>query len=256
MKIYISFIVHLLDTYKSMCYNLIVSNETLLHGAVAFMNNTIPTLLESLFLFKNLDFESLDSKYNISLCCQIKNYAAGEKILLTNADGEHFLAVVSCGKIRLTARIKQKEATLKYAGNGEVFGAASLLNNMAPAESTAECDSEVILIPSSLILKLISDNSTAALNYLNFLSQKISFLNREIAIFAAGSAEDKLATHLYLLSSASVNISVESMSSLASQLGISRASLYRAVENLTAVNAISYDGKNFTVLNRQKLIEY
>ena len=43
------------------------------------------------------------------------------------------------------------------------------------------------------------------------------------------------------------------MTSLAYQLGISRASLYRAVENLVSVGAVKYDGKAFTIIDRQKL---
>ncbi len=218
------------------------------------MNDTVTSLLKSLFIFEGLEFESLDSDYKITSCCLIKKYEAGNPIILMNEFGEKYLALVKYGKIKLSAKIKLKEVILKYAGCGEVFGAASLLNNMPPADSTAECESEVILIPSSLVLKLISENGTIALNYLNFLSKKISFLNREIAILAAGSADDKLALHLYSLSSANADITVGSMSALASQLGISRASLYRAVDNLTTLKAITYDGKKFTILDRHKLL--
>ena len=72
-------------------------------------------------------------------------------------------------------------------------------------------------------------------------------------MFTAGSAEDKLAVYLYSLGSSEDTVTVGSMSSLASQLGISRASLYRAVENLVSVGAVKYDGKAFTIIDRQKL---
>ena len=174
-------------------------------------------------------------------------------MLHDNSD-EKYIGLVSSGKVRLTTGFKSKEVLLKYAGVGDAFGAASLFGSFAyPTECIADCDCELILIPLALVTRLIGENTVISLNYLKFLSSKISFLNREIAVFTAGSAEDKLAVYLYSLGLAEDTVTVGSMTSLASQLGISRASLYRAVENLVSVGAVKYDGKAFTIIDRQKL---
>lgn len=218
------------------------------------MDTKNKALLASLFLFDGLDFFALDLGECISLFCTVKEYSAGEKIMLRDSSDEKYIALVSEGKVRLITGFKSKEVLLKYAGVGEAFGAASLFGSFAyPTECIADCDCELILIPLSLVTRLIGENTTVSLNYLKFLSSKISFLNREIAVFTAGSAEDKLAVYLYSLGSSDNVITVGSMTSLASQLGISRASLYRAVDDLVSVGAVKYDGKAFTIIDRQKL---
>ena len=218
------------------------------------MDTNNKALLASLFLFDGLDFFTLDSGESISSFCPVKNYSSGEKIMLHDNADEKYIGLVSAGKVRLTTGFKSKEVLLKYAGVGEAFGAASLFGSFAyPTECIADCDCELILIPLSLVTRLIGENTVISLNYLRFLSSKISFLNREIAVFTAGSAEDKLALYLYSLGLADNVISIGSMTSLAYQLGISRASLYRAVENLVSVGAVKYDGKAFTIIDRQKL---
>ena len=218
------------------------------------MDTKNKALLASLFLFDSLDFFTLDSGESISSCCPVKHYSSGEKIMLHDNADEKYIGLVSAGKVRLTTGFKSKEVLLKYAGVGEAFGAASLFGSFAyPTECIADCDCELILIPLSLVTRLIGENTVISLNYLRFLSSKISFLNREIAVFTAGSAEDKLAVYLYSLGSSEDTVTVGSMTSLASQLGISRASLYRAVENLVSVGAVKYDGKAFTIIDRQKL---
>ena len=213
------------------------------------MDTNNKALLASLFLFDGLNFFTLDSGESISSCCHVKNYSSNEKIMLHDNSDEKYIGLVSSGKVRLTTGFKSKEVLLKYAGVGEAFGAASLY----PTECIADCDCELILIPLALVTRLIGENTVISLNYLKFLSSKISFLNREIAVFTAGSAEDKLALYLYSLGLADNVISIGSMTSLAYQLGISRASLYRAVENLVLVGAVKYDGKAFTIIDRQKL---
>lgn len=218
------------------------------------MDTKNKTLLASLFLFEGLDFSTLDFGECISSCCAVKNYSSDEKIMLHDNKDEKYIGLVSGGKVKLITGYKSKEVLLKYAGVGEAFGAASLFGSFAyPTECIADCDCELILIPLSLVTRLIGENTTVSLNYLKFLSSKISFLNREIAVFTAGSAEDKLAVYLYSMGTADNVIYVGSMTSLASQLGISRASLYRAVENLVSGGAVKYDGKAFTIIDRQKL---
>lgn len=218
------------------------------------MDTKNKALLASLFLFDSLDLFTLDLEERISSCCHVKNYASGEKIMLHDNADEKYIGLVSEGKVRLITGFKSKEVLLKYAGVGEAFGAASLFGSFAhPTECIADCDCELILIPLSLVTSLIGENTVISLNYLKFLSSKISFLNREIAVFTAGSAEDKLAVYLYSLGSSDDTVTVGSMTSLASQLGISRASLYRAVDNLVSGGAVKYDGKAFTIIDRQKL---
>ena len=153
------------------------------------MDTNNKALLASLFLFDGLDFFTLDSGESISSCCPVKNYSSDEKIMLHDNSDEKYIGLVSSGKVRLTTGFKSKEVLLKYAGVGEAFGAASLFGSFAyPTECIADCDCELILIPLALVTRLIGENTVISLNYLKFLSSKISFLNREIAVLRKTSS--------------------------------------------------------------------
>lgn len=208
--------------------------------------------LSAIFLFDNINFYLINDEFSFCERCVLKEFEENETVFssVENADS---IAVVASGKVRIVTGLKDKEVLLKYACTGESFGAASLFNDISHNTTGITCcTSEIIFIPEKLVTEMIMINPQIGLNYLKFLSDRVSFLNRKIAVYSAGSAEDKLA--VYLLSNASDNIiEVKSMSWLASQLGISRASLYRAVENLSSAGLIKYDGRSFKIIDRTRI---
>lgn len=208
------------------------------------------------FLFKGIDFDEIDSKNNISASIRTLHYAPGD-LILSSDNPTDALCILKSGKARITSYTADHETVIKFVLPGEVFGAATLFSAVSHSTKVyAVGEAEVIFINKDTICKLIEGSSTVALNYINFLSDKISFLNRKVSAFTAANAEIKLAMYLY--GNVDQNGSVipkTSMSELADQLGIGRASLYRVIDSLSLAGIISYNGKHFEILDSAALLK-
>ena len=94
-------------------------------------------------------------------------------------------------------------------------------------------------------------------NILEFLSNRVSFLNSRIACITGGSAERKLAIFLNSAIDATGSYVFDigmSMKSLAASLDIGRASLYRAFNSLEEEKVLTRSGTSVTVINREHLL--
>ena len=102
---------------------------------------------------------------------------------------------------------------------------------------------------------LLESDRAVLYNYIEFLSDRIRFLNKKIRFFTSGSAERRLA--LYLDSFNEEKIELEAgMSAIADMLDIGRASLYRAFDKLTEDGFILRDKDTVTLINRTEMINY
>ncbi len=207
------------------------------------------------FLFTGVDFSEMDRELQIVENALVGEYREGDLILSSDRHTEA-LCILDMGNIRITSNTGERETVLRYAGCGEIFGAATIFSDIDHSTKVyAESDARIIFLKKDLICKLIEKSSTVAMNYITFLSDKISFLNRKVASYTAASAEIKLAMFLAGNSDPDGNVECKkSMSSLADQLGIGRASLYRAIDALAETDLVKYNGKCFTILDREALI--
>ena len=82
--------------------------------------------------------------------------------------------------------------------------------------------------------------------YLQFLAERVQFLNAKIRSFTAGSTERRLA--LWLAEHAQNGaIRTPSLSMLAETLDIGRASLYRALDKMELEGLITRNGREIKV---------
>lgn len=132
---------------------------------------------------------------------------------------------------------------------GELFGAAALYNDLPDYATTltARTPCRVLLLPQALVEELMGRFPEVCRSYVAYLSERIRFLSGKIDALTAGSAERKVAQ--YLLSRldgewAELDCSA---TSLAQRLGVSRASLYRALDALEARGAVRRAGKRFRI---------
>ena len=216
----------------------------------------IKDVLSKIFLFKGIDLDEIDTKFNIADSILITNYLQGD-LILSSDNPTDSLGILQSGKGRITSYTAEHETVIKYVLPGDVFGAATLFSDITHSTKVyAASDAKVIFIHKNTIYKLIENSSIVALNYINFLSDKISFLNRKVAAFTAGSAEIKLAMYLYGNIDDKCSVAPKtSMSALSDQLGIGRASLYRAIDSLSDAGIITYNGKRFDILDCNALIK-
>ncbi len=212
-------------------------------------------LISSLFLFDGCNYASIDAKHDVTNRCFDEHCHAGEIICSSEKKIKNIYIVFS-GIIRIESGIKNHSVILRYVQAGESFGAGSVfLDSKQKTKIISETESALIVLKEDLILELISEYHKISLNYLRFLSNRVSFLNEKISFLASGSAEAKLALYLLSNSDEDGTVSGGKMSDLAKTLGLGRASLYRAVEMFSKNNIIEYNGGKFKISDKIKLSE-
>ncbi len=167
------------------------------------------------------------------------------------------LGIVLEGRLRVTKENADKRSiVMSTLQRGAMFGAAALFNSEPEyaTKITAIEHSRVLFLPQRLIKRMIEREPEIAENYIRYLSERILFLNRKIYFLTAGTAEQRLAG--FLLDNLAVGEFSEMpmpMHRLADALNMSRASLYRAFDELTASGAVSKQGKLVCINNAELL---
>lgn len=167
------------------------------------------------------------------------------------------LGIVLEGRLRVTKENADKRPiVMSTLQRGAMFGAAALFNSEPEyaTKITAIESSRVLFLPQRLIKRMIEREPDIAENYIRYLSERILFLNRKIYFLTAGTAEQRLAG--FLLDNLAVGEFSEmpmTMHRLADALNMSRASLYRAFDELTASGAVSKQGKLVCINNAELL---
>ncbi len=213
-------------------------------------------LLKKLFLFCNVDFNELDRRYSVSANVTEAEYKAGEIILSTD-EKPVGIGIVSSGKALISTSVHGNAPMLRSLSAGDTFGAASLFMKERGYATGVVSDTEstIIYIPLETVRYLCAQVPQIAMNYIEFLSDRIAFLNTKVSTFSAQSADGRIAYYIHRLvdgGEGSAELPV-SYIQLAKMLGIGRASLYRALDSFCDAEIISRDGRTITVLRPDEL---
>ncbi len=201
--------------------------------------------LSTAFIFKNVD-EIIIEQLAADPLCTLERYPRGTVIF----DEAHFrrsLGIVLSGEILVE---KTTKLNMSRLFPGDSFGAAAMFHSRNHYVSllTAKKPTEVLYFPQRVIIWAMERNFVITQNYITYLSDRIWFLSSRISALTAGTAEQKLA--VYLLEQGDVEIT---MTDLSQRLNLGRASLYRAVEELEELGAITREGKCVNVLEEELL---
>lgn len=166
--------------------------------------------------------------------------------------------IMLSGRANVFSTDREREVCLSVLEKGSIFGIAGIFNETDDFISTIICKKActVAFIAPEAFIGLLENNREFLLGYIRFLNNRISFLNRKIRQFTAGSAERKLA---FFLEASAVENEIRlpySISRIAEMLDIGRASLYRAIDTLSENGIIEKDGKVITIKDREKLRAY
>ncbi|MBE7064534.1 MAG: Crp/Fnr family transcriptional regulator [Ruminococcaceae bacterium] len=203
----------------------------------------IRQILADTVLFRGTDKQSI--KMLSEQTDAVKFIKKGETIY-TPEEFAHSLGIVIDGVCRAKNICGNKTVLLNEFGQGDIFGAAALFTDDVcyVSEIVAATDCTIVFISQQLAEKFIETDSTFAKNYIVFLSDKIRFLNKKINRFTAKTPEDRVLEYLKaqpVAEDGHTLIKVD-MKNLASVLGISRATLYRALDTLQEENKITKNG--------------
>ena len=210
-------------------------------------------IVRSCFLFSGIS----DSEFREFLSdgdCFIGSFSKGETVF-TAGESDKKLGILLSGKAKAICADKGS-GSLKAFTSGDLFGAAGVFcktGNEPFSKIMATGGCKIFFVPRKGVEKLILKNPKCALEYITFLSERVAFLNRRISTFTGGEAVSRVAK--YLLSTANENLICKNInfSAMAGSLDISRASLYRAKNELLEIKAISADNKDIIILDPDAL---
>lgn len=134
---------------------------------------------------------------------------------------------------------------------GDMFGAAALFDESETyvTQITAEDECLILFLSQETMSRLLREYPPLAENYIRFLSGRIRFLNRKLAVLTEGSAEHRVYSYLLAHSDEQGLTSLPpSMVELAHTLNIGRSSLYRAVDALLKEGVIARDGRCYRLI--------
>lgn len=191
--------------------------------------------------------------------CEIKSYNCGDNIY----SARHFrrsIGIILEGSARVFLQNADgRKIIMNTLHVGQMLGAAALFNHEEQYiyEIRALEETRIVFFSQRLILRGIERETRFAENYIRYLSDRVLFLNRKISILTAGSAELRLAN--FFADNLSDSYFTElplPMIQLASQLSISRASLYRALDTLLESGAVSKQGREYKIADVSLLRKY
>ena len=198
-----------------------------------------------------------------ALCKEHLSELAGRSSTSAHSSGEDIsslarnaLIVIGSGSANVYSEDSESNTLLRVLSKGDVFGISGLIGGYKEisrvcVKSTSLC---AISVPRECIIDLISKDACFASGYISLLEKKIVFLNRRIAAFTAGTCERRLASFLNSVSGEEqFEIGPIALSSLAKQLNMGRASLYRALDSFEAEGIIERKAKAIKVMSRTLL---
>lgn len=185
-----------------------------------------------------------------SLC----RFGAGEAIYSSHTESIR-VGVLLSGEAQIHSQGGEGRALLKSASTGEMFGVANLYatDTAFPTVIRAKTACEVLFFEGESFRRFLETDPAVLQVYLSFLSKKIVYLNQKIATFTAGDAEHRLAFFLLEHERDGIFTPSHSMTMLASLLGLGRASLYRAIDKLTALSLIEHRDGSLYIPNHDAL---
>ncbi len=208
-------------------------------------------ILSQFFLFSGMTDSELSSFCKGEFCKTVC-FKKGESLLESD---ENRLGILLSGKATALPTEEGKGA-LKTFFPGELFGAASVFcdGNCPPlSHIVAKTACRVLFISRQGVESLFLAEPNRAIEYIRFLSGRVEFLNRRISTFTSKETAVRVARYILKTADSDGICRKINFSALAKSLGISRASLYRAKNELVNLKAISVNGRDITVLDTDAL---
>ena len=143
--------------------------------------------------------------------------------------------------------------------SGDSFGILTIFGDGEPfpTQIYARKNSEIIFIDKPTLLMLIDKSPTVSRNIIEFLANRVNFLNKRINTVSKSNVDSKLASFLIgeakKLGTTELSINMKRCSE---SIGAGRTSVYRSIENLKNDGYIKAENKIITITDLQKLEEF
>ncbi len=137
---------------------------------------------------------------------------------------------------------------------GDSFGAAAIFGGNERYVSTiiAKTDAYILFISEEELKNIFSSYPAAAVNYIEFLSNKVRYLNKKLNLISCRSCEDTLYKYLCSAANDDGDVFIKNYTLLAKALGQGRATLYRCLDTLIAQGLIIKQKNIIKVIKNEK----
>lgn len=181
-------------------------------------------------------------------------FSKGEAIA-SSGESSRGLGMILKGSASVTKDLGR--VSMSVLSKGDVFGAVTLFgsNPVFLTDITAAEKCEAVFFSPESVERILSEDGETARCYIGYLSDRIAFLNGRIDSYTGATSGAKLACWLLKNTREDEELTL-SMTKLCGLLSISRASVYRAFEELERAGCVVRDGKKIKVTDREKLKMY
>ena len=219
------------------------------------MNKEVFAFLTNTFLFKGLCEEEITRLVEASTL-EHRVYAKGE-LIYSPTDFKRKIGFIMSGVCRvLHERGESAGVIINRLPEGASFGVLPVFSDGKdfPTSVVAYKRCEIIFISADAVFKLIDKSSVVAVNVIRFLANRVGFLNERIATYSGATATEKLASHLlsevHRLGTLEIPLNKKRASE---EIGCGRATLYRALLELSERGLVTESEKNIIINDREGL---
>lgn len=218
------------------------------------MKENVKVFLSDVFLFRGVEENAIDNVLK-TITPQIKRYLSKE-VIFSPHDYKPVLAFVISGECSVE-RIRNDGTSipLNTLRAHDSFGIMSLFasGEEYPTSVVAKKNSELIFFTKQDVDFLISASPRIAINVINFLADRVAFLNSKIATFSSDTVEGKIANFLIIQEKKLGSEFSLNFKKTAEAINSGRASLYRALASLEEKNLIKIENKKIIILDLKGL---
>jgi CRP/FNR family transcriptional regulator, dissimilatory nitrate respiration regulator len=176
---------------------------------------------------------------------------AVQQTLFHKGDAAVAFFAVQTGRIKLVRYLENgMELCLYVARSGESFAEAALFSETYHCDAIADIPSQITVYPKQDVLQILRTQPELALEFTALLAQQTQFLRTRLALHNVHSAHHRTLQYLLLLKAPQQDI-IEfdrPLKNVASEIGLTHESFYRALARLESKGYISRDRRQIKLL--------
>ena len=218
----------------------------------------ISQTLSAFFMFKELSAEQIS---NIAESSQLIDYPRGTSVF-NRGEAALGLYILLKGQLKLGVTSPQgSEKIISIVSPGDSFAEAILfLERQFPVYAQATLDSQVLLVPKSLIFSMLDNDTMFARKMLAGLSVRMHQLVQDIEMLSLQSCTQRFIGYLLQISADASDASnvrlPASKTTIASLLNLTPETLSRTMAKLQQQGLIEVNGKDVMITDVKKLRSY
>lgn len=184
---------------------------------------------------------------------RVETYAKGGMLYTTDTNA-HCLGFLVSGSARVIKCDGTGKMLMSVLHAGDIFGAASLFSSddRYVANIIAMSETKALLIPEEIWLSILQSDFRIVKNYMAYLTSRIRFLSGRIDRLSQPTVEDRVLSFLRTRAKDNVYHPEMSLRAIGDALCISRTSLYRAFDTLTADGKIHKEGRDIRLIQEEE----